>query len=85
MILEDIEDQLIEENPQAVFLDGLDTAVIGIARRMGLSVVAYSEEKIIDILIKQDKMSISVAREFFENNIANAWMGEGTPIIVSLM
>lgn len=76
-------DSLAEENPEAVLLDGYESAFIGISRRCGqLSVAAYSYWKIIDQL--RNEMSFDDAVEFFEHNIGGAWFGEHSPVIVEL-
>jgi len=51
-VKEQVEETLREENPNALFLDGFDEAIIGIARRANLAVVAYSELTCIDILMQ---------------------------------
>ena len=57
--------QLLEENPDALILEGYESAFIGIARRCGQpSVAAYSYWKIIDKL--RNDMSYDDAVEFFE-------------------
>lgn len=64
-------------------MDGLEEAFIGLANQftkpMGL---AYSKQKILDILMKRDDMTYEEAYEYFEFNIEGSWVGEGTPIII---
>ena len=58
--------------------DGLDEAVIGYIDRMNEPrVVVYDREKCIDILNKD--MSRDEAEEYFEYNVAGAYMGAETP------
>ena len=58
--------------------------IIGLADRINLGpVVAYSVEKIIEILINRDGMSHEEALEFYHYNIVGAWMGEYTPIFIT--
>lgn len=78
-----VEDILAEENPDALFLDGFDKAIIGIARRPNLVVVAYDAKKIIAELMGQG-MDYDEASDYFGYNIECAWMGEHTPVIVGL-
>lgn len=69
--------------PDAYMCDGYDEAIIGVAEKIGSQpIIAYSQEKIIDILMKRDSMSYNEAVEFFEFNIAGAWTGENTPIFI---
>jgi hypothetical protein len=59
--------------------DGLDAAVIGIARRCGQpDIVVYSIPKAVECLVEQG-MSHEDADEFLEFNSIGAWVGEQTP------
>lgn len=63
-------------------LDGFDDAVLGVARQFSNHLaVAYSLEKIIASLMA-DGLTYEEAVEFYEFNIAGAWVGPGTPIII---
>lgn len=78
MILREI---VAESNPDALFADGFDEAIIGVARRCGQPCVAcYSIKKCIEILSKE--MSIEDAFEHFEFNVIGAWLGEHTPVFI---
>jgi hypothetical protein len=66
-------------------MDGFETALLGIATRFGgLTVAAYNRNKCIDILMTRDGMSHEDAEEFFESNVIGAWVGDRTPIFVTL-
>jgi hypothetical protein len=66
-----------------LYADGLLYAMVGIATRAdGLRVVAYNVDRIIEVLMKRDGMSEEEAHEFYEFNIACAWMGDKTPIFI---
>lgn len=72
---------LAEENPNALWPDGLEGAYIGPARRCGQPTIgAFSVSKCIEILMDRDCMTEEDAEEFFEFNVSGAWVGEGTPI-----
>ena len=61
--------------------EGFDDAVVGIGYRCGQDhILVYDVEKCINILMTQDGMSLDDAREFFEFNVAGAWVGPGTPM-----
>jgi hypothetical protein len=80
-----IHQSLLGQNPEAYLMNGLEEALIGIGQRHGmLPVAVYSEDKIHQIHMERDGMSEDDAIEFFEYNIAGAWLGEGTPIIVDV-
>jgi len=66
--------------------DGYDEAVLGVARRCSQpDLIAYDVEKIIEILMTRDDMTYEDAVEFFDFNIAGAWVGEETPIFIHKM
>jgi hypothetical protein len=89
-------DEIAEINEDALFFDGFNDAIIGMAERIIFGpVVAYSESKIIEILIKEmevddtdmDEDEINdekrtMAVEYYEINIKGAYMGEFTPILI---
>jgi len=76
-------DEISEINPEALICDGFDDAIIGLASRINLGpVVAYSVEKIIEIMMDRDGMSYEEAYEFYSYNIVGSWVGEGTPVFI---
>jgi hypothetical protein len=97
MTREEVEELLAESNPEALFIDGFDNAILGIAERPNLGpIVAYDEAKIIEILRNQmepdlddldgrDEMEVKLemALDYYGYNVKSAWMGESTPIIIS--
>ena len=77
-------EEIQEINPEALMCDGFDEAIIGMAERPNLGpVVAYSVEKMLNIMITRDGMTYEDALEYFYYNIACAWLGEFTPIYIS--
>ena len=91
-------EEIIEILDEAIFWDGLDGAIIGIAERANLSVVAYDVLKILMILMVDMEVDESdleegqsiedvkyfMALEYYDFNIANAWVGENTPVHIRL-
>lgn len=90
-------EEIAEINEEALLIEGFDSAIIGMAERINLGpVVAYDEEKIIDILIPQMELEDTegmtedeiesekeiMAIEYFEYNIKGAWMGENSPVFI---
>ena len=70
-------------NGQRLKVDGHDDAVIGMGNSFGRShVLIYDSEKIIQKLMKRDKMTYEEAQEFFEFNIVGSYNGPGMPIFV---
>jgi hypothetical protein len=83
-VREEIDELIQEMNPDAMFMDGLDAAIIGIGcQYTGTPLVVYSATKIIQALMEGDEgMDQETAEEHYGFNIACAYIGEGTPIIV---
>lgn len=76
-------ERIAEQNPDAKSADGYDDCIIGIATPFGAEpVLAYDRSKVIKTLMERDGMSREEADEFFEFNIAGAWVGEGTPVFI---
>jgi len=75
-----IRETLMEDNPAALFADGFDDAIIGVARRCSQpTLVAYSYSKAVAILCEQG-LSHEEATEYMEFNVVGAWVGENTPV-----
>ena len=68
---------------EMLIADGLDAAIIGVGARCGQpDIVAYNVEKVLEILVARDGMTYEEALEFYELNIAGAWVGDQTPLWV---
>jgi len=66
-------------------MDGFDDCIVGICERFGMdSVLAYDREKVLATLVSRDGMTEEEAEEFFEYNQIGAWMGDKTPVFVTL-
>jgi len=71
-----------EHDVEMMLADGFDDCIIGVVGRFGKQpVVLYDRVAIIRKLMKD--MSVEEAEEFFEFNIAGAWVGEGTPAFMT--
>ena len=65
--------------------DGFEDAFIGIADVVGRpSLAAYDRDKCVEILITRDGMTHEDAEECFEFNVAGAFVGEDTPIYITM-
>jgi len=77
--------RIADENPEALFADGLDEALIGPMRRCGQpTLAAYSYRKAVEALMRpgstfDEGLSYEDAVEWMEFNVVNAWMGPNTP------
>lgn len=73
-----------EINPDALFCDGFDEAIIGIAERFGMpAVAAYDYNEYLALLVKGG-CTEEEAIEYFGYNVIGAWMGENTPVFITL-
>ena len=72
---------LSEEYPDLLKADGFDEAIIGVVERLGTQAICYDTEKVIEILMRD--MSEEEAWEYFQYNIAGAWVGEHTPFFLT--
>lgn len=78
-------DTIKEVNPEAIVLDGLDTAIVGVGSAFDLAAprLVYSVPLIITILIERDGMSQEEATEFFDYNIKGGYFGTHTPLFLN--
>ena len=68
----------------AVILSDLDTAIIGIVEDFNGRRILYSKEKILNILMVRDGMTMSEAEEFYDYNILGLYAGEQNPVFLDL-
>lgn len=77
-----IRQQLIDrlaDDEEIIFADGLDEAILGIVTTFGQPPrVCYDLEKVLDCLQRQG-MTDQEAFEYWEYNIAGAYVGPSTP------
>lgn len=69
---------------ELISADGFDSAIIGITelKPAGVFVIVYSMSICLSILMDRDNMSYEEAVEYFDFNVAGAYVGEKTPIWV---
>lgn len=63
-----------------LFMDGFDDAILGWGAKFTSCSVVYSKKKIIEKL--SCDMTLDEAYEYFDFNIAGAYVGEHTPFIL---
>lgn len=81
----DRREQIVEQydDPEMLFADGLDEAIVGVVVRCGQpTLVCYDAEKCIEVLMKRDGMTYEDASEFHYVNTEGAWVGERTPVFL---
>lgn len=73
--------ELSELNPDMVFWDGFDEAIIGTAERCGIGpVIAYDVNKVIQVLCDDMDLNEEDAWDWFNFNMNGAYLGEFTPM-----
>jgi hypothetical protein len=77
--LEELKESIVSANERAMLVDGHDDALAGYDTK-GRAV--YLVDQILQTLINRDGMSRDEAMEFFDFNIADAYVGEFTPIYI---
>ena len=74
------------DDQDIVYCIGLEDAFVGLSMRFNQGPLAtYDIEKIIRILMERDGMDELEAREFYEVNIEGAWVGDRTPVFITLI
>ena len=79
-------DVLCEYNNSMLFLDGYpNNCIIGVRIKKDTKIVAaYSDADCVDSLMEDDEMTDEDAVEFFEYNTRGSYVGEHTPVFVTL-
>lgn len=81
MTREDILGQFPDD--EFVFLDDLDEAIVGVVTGFNKHpVVCYDRDKVLKILQKRSDMSDEDTVEYFEFNVAGAYVGPRTPMFL---
>jgi len=80
-------DEIAENYPELVVLEPeyFDAAILGVVNRINTVAVCYSESKIIEILMNEDKMDYDEAIEYYQYNILGNWVGEHTPVYLEAL
>ena len=83
--VEEITEWLLRHNEDVLTADGFEDALLGICEQYGRPpVAAYDYDGCIKILVERDDMSREEAEEYFSFNVIGAWVGESTPVFVTL-
>ena len=68
----------------AVILSDLDTAIIGIVEDFNGRRILYSKEKILNILMVRDGMTMDEAEEYYDYNILGLYAGDQNPVFMDV-
>jgi len=70
---------------EVLLADGFEEAFLGVSEVFGRPPLAtYDKEKCIEILVQRDEMTHEEAVEYFDFNVTGAWVGDSTPIYLTL-
>jgi hypothetical protein len=69
------------EDEKILLADGLESAFMGIGRQFHYPVAIYSYKKVIKALMRHG-MDREGAEEYFDYNIAGAFVGDQTPVFL---
>lgn len=80
-----LREQLADESPEILLLDEekFDDAIVGLSYKNSGLVAVYDSYKIIEILNRE--MSYEEAAEYYTYNIEGSYMGDQTPIYMTML
>ena len=73
-------EQIADLNPEALFADGYDAAIIGYDAAGSCAV--YDYDKCMTVLMERDEMTYDESHEYMEFNVVSSYFGDFTPIFV---
>ena len=73
-------ERIADMNPNAMFADGFDGAIIGHDASSFCAV--YDYDKCLKVLVKRDGMSFTEAHEYMEFNVVGSYVGDFTPAFI---
>tara|TARA_B100001093_G_scaffold201671_1_gene193746 strand:- start:392 stop:652 length:261 start_codon:yes stop_codon:yes gene_type:complete len=82
MIRKEIEEWLSPCGEDVLFATGFDDAIVGVSEVDGRYRVCYDIGRILELLVSEHDMDEEGALEYFDFNIAGAYVGPLTPIFV---
>ncbi|ATN94440.1 hypothetical protein BSP9_091 [Bacillus phage BSP9] len=89
MDYKEMKEYISEGNETMLFVDGFDEALLGLVNIAGpngfYEAALYDKDLCIGILMKREGMTEEEAVEYFECNIANAYVGRGTPAFAHIV
>ena len=77
-------DDLMEQFEGALMATGFEEALIGFGYQFNKTLAVYDRDKCINILIATG-MDYEEAVEYFEFNVVGSYVGETTPVFISLI
>ena len=66
----------------ALTADGFEKALLGFGYQFNTPVAVYSRDRCLHVLMERDGMNREDAIEYFDFNVAGAWVGASTPVFL---
>ena len=66
----------------ALLADGFEDALVGYGYQFNYPIAVYSRKKCIEILMDDGIIEYDEATEYFDFNVAGAYVGESTPVFL---
>ena len=85
MRFDEVRKALMDIDEEILMAAGFEEALIGYVTVFSSTVALYDRAKCIEILKKRDGMDEEAAEEFFEFNVAGAYVGEKTPAFAVIL
>ena len=79
LVMEATGGQVMED---AITADGFEKALLGFGHQFNTPVAVYSKDRCLHVLMERDGMSREDAIEYFDFNVAGAWVGASTPVFL---
>jgi len=76
---------LMEEHEGAMLMTGFEEALLGFGRQFNKTLAVYDRNKCLNILINEHGMDYEGAVEYFEFNVVGSYIGETTPVFITLI
>lgn len=74
----------VEDLPEdTMVIDDRNEALIGFGWRLNTPIAVYDRDKLVESMVKEG-MDVDDADEYISYNIEGAYLGEGTPLVVTL-
>jgi hypothetical protein len=80
-LIEQAQQALVEREESCLFADGLERAFVGLGYQFTKPLAVYSRRRVLRVFQRQG-MSYEEAVEYFDFNVAGAWVGEQTPVFL---
>jgi hypothetical protein len=80
-----LRETIAEHNEDAILFDEFESAIVGLVETFGKpTVVCYDKEKCIKLIQKSTGGKREEAEEYFEFNVIGSYLGDSTPVFLTL-